>query len=133
MNLIYQIIKFGIVGSISFVVDYGIMIALTEAAHVPYLWSCCISFSVAAILNYLFSVKWVFDTSFKNKKTVEFTVFLFMSIIGLILNELFMWLGVEFLHIHYTVAKIGATFFVMIYNFISRKLFLERKGIQNGR
>lgn len=127
MNLICQIFKFGIVGSISFVVDYGIMIALTEAAHVPYLWSCCVSFSVSAIINYLFSVKWVFHTSYQNKKTVEFTVFLFMSIIGLILNEIFMVLSVELWNIHYTMAKIGATFFVMIYNFISRKLFLERK------
>ena len=127
MNLIYQIIKFGIVGSISFVVDYGIMIVLTEVAHLPYLWSCFFSFSVAAIINYLFSIKWVFHTTYENKKTVEFTVFFFMSVIGLFLNEICMWLGVEIWQIHYTVAKLGATFLVMIYNFISRKLFLEGK------
>ena len=50
-----------------------------------------------------------------------------MSIIGLGLNQLLMWLPVEKMEIYYMMAKIMVTVVVMVYNFITRKLFLEKK------
>ncbi len=43
-KLIAQFMKFGIVGVIAFVIDYGVMIFLTEVFGVPYLISTTISF-----------------------------------------------------------------------------------------
>lgn len=37
-----------------------------------------------------------------------------------------MWISVDFLSIYYLLAKIIATFIVMIFNFVTRKLFLEQ-------
>ena len=51
-----------------------------------------------------------------------------LSLIGLAINEACMWLSVEFLGIHYKLSKIGATGVVMVYNFISRKIFIEKKN-----
>ena len=42
-----------------------------------------------------------------------------------VLNQMIMWIAVDFFHIFYAVAKIFATLMVTIYNFISRKMFLE--------
>jgi putative flippase GtrA len=36
-----------------------------------------------------------------------------------------MWVGVEYLHVYYMIVKIGATAIVMIFNFVTRKMFLE--------
>ena len=36
-----------------------------------------------------------------------------------------MWAGVELAHIHYLITKIGATFIVMVWNFVTRKIFLD--------
>ena len=36
-----------------------------------------------------------------------------------------MWAGVEWLGIHYLVVKIVATFLVMVWNFVTRKKFLD--------
>lgn len=127
-SLIQQIIRFGFVGGGAFVIDYGIMIFLTEAVGINYLVSSACSFAVSVIFNYIMSVKWVFNVSGERSQTQDMTVFVGLSVIGLGINQLIMWLTVDKLHIYYMLAKIGATAVVMVYNFITRKLFLE-----NGR
>lgn len=126
-KLISQIFKFGIVGGSAFVIDYGIMIALTEVVGINYLISSGISFAVSVIYNYILSVRWVFEVEKNGDKRKEFIVFIVLSLIGLVLNQLLMWVTVSGIHIFYMVAKILVTVVVMIYNFITRKLFLEKK------
>ena len=52
-KLIAQFMKFGVVGVIAFVIDYGLMVALTELVGVNYLISATISFTVSVVFNYL--------------------------------------------------------------------------------
>ncbi len=120
-----QIIRFAAVGGSAFFIDYGIMILLTEIFGVDYLVSSGISFSVSVIYNYLLSVHWVFDVSKDRSKRNDFLVFIILSIIGLGINQLIMWICVDKLGIFYMITKIAATGVVMVYNFITRKLFLE--------
>lgn len=126
-KLIEQIIKFGFVGFLCFFIDYGIMVLLTEAAGIDYLLSSGISFTVSVIVNYILSVTFVFETDKNKNKFKEFVVFVFLSVIGLGINEACMWFAVELLGIHYMISKIGATAVVMVYNFVSRKIFIEKK------
>lgn len=126
-KLIGQIIKFGFVGFLCFFIDYGIMVFLTEIAGIEYLISSAISFTVSVTVNYILSVTMVFETDKDKNKIKEFVVFVFLSIIGLGINQLCMWFAVEILGIHYMISKIGATAVVMVYNFISRKMFIEKK------
>ena len=127
-KLIEQMIKFGFVGFLCFFIDYGIMVLLTEVAGIVYLVSSACSFTVSVIVNYILSVTFVFETDKEKCRIKEFIVFVFLSIIGLGINQLCMWFGVELLHISYLIVKIGATAVVMVYNFISRKLIIERKA-----
>lgn len=127
VKLIKQIIKFGMVGGLCFVIDYGLMVLLTEIGGINYLISSGISFTVSVIVNYILSLKFVFETRKDNDKIKEFLLFLLLSVIGLGINQILMWLCVEKLSIHYMLSKIGATVVVMIYNFITRKITLERK------
>ena len=127
-KLIEQMIKFGFVGFLCFFIDYGIMVLLTEVAGIVYLVSSACSFTVSVIVNYILSVTFVFETDKEKSRIKEFIVFVFLSIIGLVINQLCMWFGVELLHISYLIVKIGATAVVMVYNFISRKLIIEKKA-----
>ena len=52
-KLIAQIMKFGVVGVIAFIIDYGLLIFLTEVFGVPYLISATVSFTVSGVFNYL--------------------------------------------------------------------------------
>ncbi|MER2147418.1 MAG: GtrA family protein [Aerococcus urinaeequi] len=49
-----------------------------------------------------------------------------LSLIGLGLNQVFMWFFVEITVLHYIIAKVLATILVMAWNFISRKIWLEK-------
>lgn len=126
-KLLIQIIKFVFVGGTAFLIDFGILYVLTEYCGINYLISGTISFSISVIWNYVLSVKWVFDAKEDNDKAKEMTTFIGLSLIGLGINQFFMWLSVDKLGVYYMTAKIIVTFIVMIYNFVSRKIIIEGK------
>lgn len=127
-KLIEQIMKFGVVGFLCFFIDYGLMILFTEAFHINYLISAALSFSISTIVNYSLSMRYVFKSKKDANKINEFILFVVLSVIGLGVNEAAMWIAVEGLGIHYMISKIGATAVVMVFNFVTRKIFLEDKS-----
>lgn len=126
-ELIAQLFKFGIVGVIAFLIDYGILWCLTEYIGLWYLLSASISFIISVTFNYFASMKYVFVPREDMSERKQFLLFVGMSAIGLCINEAGMWLLVDLVAIHYMISKIGVTAVVMVYNFITRKLVLERK------
>ena len=126
-KLIEQMIKFGFVGFLCFFIDWGIMVFLTEVFGINPLISSTISFTVSVTVNYILSVTLVFETDKNANKGSQFVIFVLLSIVGLGVNELCMWLGTDLLGIHYMITKVGATAVVMVYNFITRKIFIEKK------
>lgn len=126
-KLVEQIMKFGVVGFLCFFIDYFVLFAATEILGINYLISSGISFSVSVIINYILSTKFVFQTKQDTNKMKEFMVFVILSLIGLLINQIIMWITVEKVSIYYMLGKIIATAIVMVYNFITRKIFLEHK------
>lgn len=124
-ELLVQFCKFGLVGTLCFGIDYGLMVLLTEFAQVEYFVSSAVSFAVSVAVNYMLSMRYVFQGREGMRKLTELAVFGALSIVGLVLNQMIMWIAVEFFHIFYALAKVFATLMVTIYNFISRKMFLE--------
>mgnify|MGYP000606929238 CR=1 FL=1 len=113
-----QFLKFAVVGLISFGIDWGMLIALVELFHLDFLMSTTVSFTTSVVVNSWLSMKYVFDHR-------EFTIFTILSVIGLGLNDLYMFVGVTFLSIGYQAMKAIATFLVTWYNYFSRRFFLE--------
>lgn len=119
-----QVLKFLVVGVLVTAIDFLVLTICTEVFGVDYLLSNCLAFSISVIVNYLLSMRYVFKSGRENGK-LDFIAFLVMSVLGLGLNSLAMWMCVELFGVRYLYGKIAATIVVTIYNFISRKLFYE--------
>ena len=149
-GLLAQIAKFGVVGVICFVIDYVLFLVLKKgfewtgiAFAVPYYiyLSAALSFCVSVAANYILSMRFVFTRREDLSRKKEFVIFLVLSVIGLGVNELCIFIGLELIYRHWAFLrsvmpqwfaedvffKFGATGVVMVYNFITRKLFLEKK------
>lgn len=125
-KLLLQIFKFVIVGGTAFVIDYVTLVICKEVFHLNTLLSAAIGFVVSTVVNYILSIKWVFDVSGKHSGKRNFIVFIIFSLMGLGLTELIMWFGEDILKISYLIVKIAAAIIVMIFNFVTRKIFLEK-------
>ena len=131
-KLIEQIMKFSVVGVIAFIIDYGLLALLTEVFDVNYLVSATISFTVSVIFNYLASMRYVYTHKEDMSRRREFIIFVVLSVIGLGINNFLMWAGVELIawpdwiaERAYLIVKIFATAVVMVWNFVTRKKFLD--------
>lgn len=125
-KLLMQIIKFVIVGGIATIIDYIIFFILHELLKIPTLPSNITSFTISVIYNYIASVKWVFDVK-KDGPKKQFIIFLILSIIGLLINTVIVYITIDVLNWYSMICKIIATGIVMVFNFITRKIFLEKR------
>ncbi|MBO5092740.1 MAG: GtrA family protein [Lachnospiraceae bacterium] len=139
-KLMDQILKFGVVGFIAFFIDFGIFKLLSSVFGVHYLIANFFGFTISLIFNYAASMTFVFERKENADRKAEFVIFTILSVIGLILNELIIYLCIEGIYENIpllmtymsrqwaeTFGKVVATGIVMVYNFITRKIFLEKK------
>ena len=124
-RLFAQIMKFGVVGVVAFAIDYGLLIFLTEVFGIPYLVSATISFTVSVVFNYVASMRYVFAHKEGMSRRREFMVFIVLSVIGLGINNVCLWAGTDVLGVDYRLTKIVVTAIVMVWNFVTRKIFLD--------
>ena len=110
--------------NISFALDFGILVLLTEVVHLHYLISNGIGFMVGTSLNYTLCIFWVFSKRSIKNRNLEYWLYIFFGLSGVGLNELFIWLFTEQLHIYYLISKIIAGSTVFFYNFVTRKYLL---------
>ncbi len=127
-KLIQQFLKFGVVGVIAFVIDYGVLMLLSQVFGMDPVLAAGISFCVSVIFNYLASMRYVFTHREDLSRGREFVIFIVLSAIGLVINEICMAAGVAVLGtsaLMVTVTKLFATAVVMVWNFVSRKKWLD--------
>ena len=123
-NWFAQMFRYAIVGGVSFVVDYGLLCLLTELLGLHYLLSATVSFTAGLVVNYLISIKWVFSKSKLNSRAAEFVVYGIIGVVGLLFNNLLLYLFTDHLHLHYMLSKLVAAAIVLVWNFIGRKIIL---------
>ena len=123
-KLLYQIFKFTIVGVIATVIDFFFLILFKEVFHINTIIANTLSFTISVIYNYIASIIWVFDINKNKDGKLNFILFILFSVIGLILNNIILYLCIDLLNVYYVFGKVIATLIVMIFNFITRKMFL---------
>ena len=122
-NRTVEIFRYLVSGIVAFGVDTTILYALTEY----YLLSSIISFCVGLLVSYMLNVIWVFnDRKIVNRK-LEFSIFLIISLVGLVMNSLCMWLFTSVLLAYYLYSKIISSLLVFSWNYMAKKKSLFSK------
>ena len=126
--LVEQFLKFGVVGALAFVIDYGVLMLLSQVVGWDPVISSVFSFVISLVFNYVASMRFVFERREDLSRRREFTIFVVLSVIGLLINSACMWAGTAAFGdgaLSVTVTKVAATAVVAIWNFVSRKRWLE--------
>ncbi len=124
-KLIAQIMKFGVVGVVATVIDFGVMNLLYYVLGLDILVANTAGFVISLVFNYLASMKYVFAHKEGMSRKREFVIFVVLSVIGLVLNDGIVLALKGGLGLEANIAKVCATALVMVYNFVTRKIFLE--------
>lgn len=127
-NILIQLFRYFFVGGTAFIVDFGLLAALTEFGGMPYQLSACVGFIGGLIVNYLLSIIWVFgsDAHTRGRRMAEFLAFALIGVIGLGLNALIMWIFTEVVMLHYLISKIISTIVVFAWNFLARRSLINQ-------
>jgi len=123
--LLHKFVKFGVVGFSGVFVDFGITYIFKEILGVQKYVSNAIGFMVAASSNYYLNRIWTFQSTNPNV-AVEYTEFIIISFIGLIINTTILWLLVNKLRMNFYVSKIFAIGVVTLWNFGANVLITFR-------
>lgn len=121
-EVLIKFIKFGIVGFSGLIVDFGLTWISKEKLKVQKYIANAIGFSVAATSNYFLNRIWTFR-SVNPEIVLEYSQFVMVSLIGLVINTIILWLIVTRLKFNFYLSKVFAIIVVMLWNFFANLLF----------
>ncbi|HEY4489255.1 MAG TPA: GtrA family protein [Candidatus Paceibacterota bacterium] len=123
-NTRVEFLRFLPVGGVTSVIDFGILIILTEHFEVHYLLSAAVGFLAGQVWSYFMCVNWVFATCSVDGHTTRFGTFLLISMVGLAITEFFLWYFTEIAGLYYLLSKIIASAVAFLLLFFIRKKVL---------
>ena len=125
-NGFLQFFRYLFVGGIATVVDWAVLLALTELAGIHHMISAAFGFVAGLATNYLLSKLLVFRANEANAgEVLEFLGYALIGLMGLGITELLLWIGASF-SLHYMVFKAIATVVVLAWNYLARKMLLYK-------
>lgn len=123
-----EIVKYGIFGVLTTLVNYFLYIAFTRGLFMHELWATGTAFVLSIIFAYFTNRIWVFESKAKGKKQLsEFCKFFLARTSGLFIDLGIMWLFVTNLGYNDLIVKILSNIFIIILNFVISKLFVFKK------
>ena len=128
--IVIQLLLYLIVGGLSSVLDVGGFWVLLRMG-MAVMAATVLSFVAATLLNYVLSYTLAF-TRGRYSRGSEIVRFWLVSMAGLTINTLAVWLLTQFFHVHPLLAKVAAVMLVLIWNFLGRRLFVFHKEVPTG-
>lgn len=121
-----QLAKFVIVGFTNTAINWLISFSLYLIPNFSPLWANTIAFAISTAFNFWASTKWVFNTTNKKSKQRLFIEFAVLNGFSFLAFDIGLYAALYYeLHWHKVISKIVTSAFSMVFNFITRKLFLE--------
>jgi putative flippase GtrA len=115
-----RIIKYFFVGGAAAFVDISLFSLF--ANYLGFYWflvSIC-TFLLATLVNYLLSIRFVFESGARHQKHIEIIGVFAISAVALFVNQVVLYIAIERLGMHLIISKIIATSVVFFLNYFGR-------------
>jgi putative flippase GtrA len=112
------------VGGIAAVVDISIFTIFAKLLGYNYIFIGAVSFTVATFVNYLLSIRFVFESCIRYSKRSEVVLVYVVSAVGLLMNLVVLYLCIGIFHVEKIVSKVIATGIVFFWNYFVRKYYV---------
>lgn len=120
-----ELLRYFSVSAVALAVDMAVLLLAANFVH--YLWAATLGFILGAATSYLLSVRWVFrHRRLAAFPKTEFAAFAAVGVVGLGLNNLAIYVAIEFAGLGLPAAKAVAAMLTFAFNFGLRKWGLFR-------
>jgi len=114
--MLVKFLKYGIVGFSGMVIDFSITFLLKEKLKIHRYVASSAGFTLAATSNWFLNRLWTFESS-NPKIFAEYSSFILISVTGLGINNLFLWLFEK--RMKFYPAKLCAIAVTTVWNFMA--------------
>ncbi|MBT8609462.1 GtrA family protein [Polynucleobacter paneuropaeus] len=92
----------------------------TKVLNFPWLPVSICTFILATTVNYVLSIRYVFESGVRHQKHIEIIGVFIISSSALLVNQIALYIAIEYLHIGLVLSKISATCIVFLWNYFGR-------------
>lgn len=128
IDLARQFSRFTGVGFVSAIGHYGLFFALIQGFGVEPVTASAAGALLGAVINYALNYRFTFRSNKRHRDAI--LKFAAVALIGLLLNTLFMWIGVYLLGMHPLLSQVITTGLVLIWSFIGNRYWTFHPGPQ---
>ncbi len=121
-----RVVGYFFVGAAAFIVDITVFGILVKVFEFPWFPVAILSFVLATTLNYSLSIRYVFESEVRFSRQDEISLVFFVSAVGLIFNQFFLWILIDHWDVDELASKPLASATVFFWNYISRRTFIFR-------
>lgn len=119
-----RLVRYFFVGGLAAAVDIGIFTVAVKGFGFNWFLVALCSFMFATAVNYLLSIRYVFESGARFKKKAEVSLVFVVSGIGLVINQSVLWLLIETVDLDEVLSKLMATGTVFFWNYTARNHFI---------
>ena len=123
-RLFKEAVGYGLASAIALAADAGLLFVLVHFFGWWYLAAATVSFTVGVAVAYVLSVTLVFERRRVASRRAEFVAFVAIGVVGLLINNAVIYVGVHHFGLHYMVAKAFAALVTFAGNFVARRQLL---------
>ena len=125
-----QLVKYSIVGGISFVADYSVFYVLVAFVDVDYLVASIYGYILGVFVNYTLARKYVYSIENTIRKSMELLGVYLFSTVGLLIHQIVIYIMVEFFINNVYISKVLASIAVLFWNYYAKKIYIYREIVK---
>jgi putative flippase GtrA len=120
-----KLVRYFFVGGAAAALDFLVFALLTKGVRIDWFWAGVASFVLATLLNYMLSVRFVFQSGARfSRRHHEVALVFLVSLIGLAVNQAVLWVCIDNVRIEPLLAKVVGTGVVFFWNYFARRHFV---------